>query len=236
MNYLATLSAFMLLAIPVAGAPHAGCSDSFKELFRNPKINAGSPAKLRGFEDYEVRLLGAGETGGPVYWVRPRGGGEPFVVKDYLAIGPQVSINDELGIEMLTQCLNSRTNSFSIRSLRFLERLSDRRVKLEYVPGETIDELAATVDLTTRARLHRLFRRQLEAVKGKFRPGDEFMTSRGLYEVVESTLGPKGSWAELNVVLRARDSATVPQAVRLKLKTDNVVIDSRGQFVIIDPY
>lgn len=206
------------------------CRDDYRRLFVELKPNTGSPARLKGFENDGVRLIGSGEIGGHVYLVQPTGSA-PFVVKVYDIGGAFVARNDRLAFSVLDQASNSSTTAGSLKSVRVLEEIDSRTLKLEHVAGRDAEDVGWKAG-TQAPRLRRLLYRQLQEAKRRIETIGSFSIDGNTYVVSQSTLRRAG---ELLMTLKNADPLAKPSSIRLILKPDGIALTSDGQFVVFDP-
>jgi hypothetical protein len=214
----------------------ANCPDSFRNLFATQKPHTGDVVKDGRFPDAKTSFLGQGFGGGNVYLVRPNDGSMPFVVKDYVLGGADSAINDAFGLEILEKLTEARVTQKAMRPVRVIERLDRDSFKLEYIPGRDVRKLADEAeDEEARAKLARLFERQLETLKNHLPKGRELQVGNYGFTVMEAAY--RGSvtrgFQDLVVVLRRKEYPK--DLVHLWIKPENVVVTPDGDFVIIDP-
>lgn len=212
------------------------CPDSFRELMNRLRPEIGSPALLKGFETEDVRLLGSGPGGGHVYLVRPKDASPAYVVKVYDMGGPVIARNDRFALEILDQALNGDVRPGTMKSIKVLEEVNARTLKLEYAAGRDIEEVdwAAGRD---RKRLSRLFYRQVQEAKRKIEAMATFTIRGSKFKVTAAPMLKHGfeGKATLEVILENTEPAGIPKKVRIILKSDGIVLTPSGQFLIIDP-
>jgi RIO-like serine/threonine protein kinase len=160
----------------------------------------------------------------------------PFVVKDYVLGGADSAINDAFGLEILEKLTEARVTQKAMRPVRVIERLDRDSFKLEYIPGRDVRKLADEAeDEEARAKLARLFERQLETLKNHLPKGRELQVGNYGFTVMEAAY--RGSvtrgFQDLVVVLRRKEYPK--DLVHLWIKPENVVVTPDGDFVIIDP-
>lgn len=123
-----------------------------------------------------------------------------------------------------------------MRPVRVIERLDRDSFKLEYIPGRDVRKLADEAeDEEARAKLARLFERQLETLKNNLPNGRDLQVGNHGFTVMEASY--RGSvtrgFQDLVVVLRRKEFPR--DLVHLWIKPENVVVTPDGDFVIIDP-
>jgi len=169
--------------------------------------------------------------------VRPNDGSTPFAVKDYVLGGADAAINDAFGLEILDQLTAARVTQKAMRPVRVIERLDRDSFKLEWVPGRDVRKLADEAeDEEARAKLARLFERQLETLKSNMPNGRELKVGDHTLTVMESSHRGSLTWGfqDLRVVLRRKEYPR--DLIHLWIKPENVVVTPDGEFVIIDPH
>ncbi|CAN5538767.1 hypothetical protein BH10BDE1_BH10BDE1_18630 [soil metagenome] len=221
---------FFATSLGLADARPDPCRDAYRQLLAELKANTGAPAKLRGFENENVRLIGRGEIGGHVYLVQPTGEA-PFIVKVYDIGGAFVARNDRLALSVLDQALNSSPTPGSLKSVRVLEELDNRTLKLEHVAGRDVEDVGWKAGAQG-TRLRRLLYRQLQEAKRRIEKIGSFSIDGAMYSVSQSTLRRGG---ELLMTLKNADPTAKPSSIRLILKSDGIALTSDGQFVVFDP-
>jgi hypothetical protein len=229
---------FVIQGTLAQGSPFdPDCPDAFRKLFANVKPHTGAIVADPRFPDATVSFLGQGFGGGDVHLVRPNDGSTPFAVKDYVLGGADAAINDAFGLEILDQLTAARVTQKAMRPVRVIERLDRDSFKLEWVPGRDVRKLADEAeDEEARAKLARLFERQLETLKSNMPNGRELKVGDHTLTVMESSHRGSLTWGfqDLRVVLRRKEYPR--DLIHLWIKPENVVVTPDGEFVIIDPH
>ncbi len=236
---------FKLLGISVpvfhfAGAMAASCPDQFKEFIRNIPVHIEYQTELTGFPDNVVHFLGEGFGGGRVYLVRAKDGSNPFVIKEYFS-GRYSTTNDAVGLQIVEAATAGNTSSKQIRPVKVFDRLDETTLKLEHAPGTDFHRLASMADPASRARLARLFLRQIEALSRNLKIQDPIEIDGTVYEILSKEIrySRTPGFKDLVVVLTSKNQspnrALNRANIELWIKPENVVMTSDGRILVIDP-
>lgn len=210
---------------------NASCPDGFESLFNKVRVENGSRASLRGFENYDVRRLGTGEVGGTSYLVNPPGGGAPFAVKVYDIGGQRMATNDRAGLEILAQVESK------IVPVKVLESIDARTLKIEYAPGSDLERFSEIVSGDERATLSNIYREHVQKIEAALTVGKEFQTSDSIWQVASAhRLSSSPSWPIFEIRLRNRKPDGKPAEIRIRIKPDNIIVSPTGDMRTIDPY
>lgn len=221
---------FLLSILPILNAK-ASCPEGYESLFGKVAIENGSPASLRGFENFEVRRLGTGEVGGTSYLVRPPDGGTPFAVKVYEIGGQRMAMNDRIGLEVLAQVESK------ILPVKVLDSIDARTLKLEYAPGTDLERFSETVSGDERTALSLIYQEHVQKIEAAMSTGREFQAGEAKWQVASShRLSSSPSWPVFEIRLRNQNPNSKPAEIRIRIKPDNIVVSPNGEMRTIDPY
>lgn len=239
-----TLSAFFIcfLFVPqIFAAPR--CGDRFRDLLRTvPIYTTGQSIRLSEFPDADATVLGSG-AGGYVYRIMPHDGSKSFVYKHYLSGGVEMYEQDIKALRVLKMATEELADEKQARPVEFLGRIGDRGVKLEYVPGSDFKRLAEAAGNAEKARLGRLFRRQIESLKRQIEDKPTVKIDGKIYRLFSSKIdtdpkrGVMDGFPELIVNFESigADGKKTGESLVIYVKPNNVVLAPDGRVRIVDP-
>ena len=235
-----SLTLFTLLPA-VVWADFDPCPIDFADLVRGRvEPHVGETTLARSFPDADTRILGQGEAGGMTYLVTPKTGGNPFVIKDYNKGGPEIATNDRWALEALNVALGARPaqpQAKAIRAIKVLESIDASTLKLQYAKGIDLRTVRSRLSPADEKRLERHFLRNLQDTKRRLEAPSGIWMNDAKYFTQSAEIGTSvDGWPMLNVTLRSGDASSKPRTVKIKLKSDNLLIGPDGEFVIFDPY